>query len=291
MKRFTAIAIGFVIVYAAILSQSFAQTPLSTNEQTTEGDSFFFDQLTDAIAGALTKATELTPQEVTDTDLVVWHPTLESAIDDARRQGKPILVVVGAPWCGYCEKLHDDLEGEAETALSKQWVLAKINADDEVNDARELHVNGLPALRLLSSDGVTAASQDGYLPIDQLTQWLDQNYQVSRAQMPGLLAKDIEELDESEIETLISLMAVRDVTARRVVLNRLSEMPQQSVHQTIDLFASGNLAHQLSALHLLQHWKAPVDGLDPWEPVSIDHTAIDRLKAWETENYPVEPSN
>ncbi len=250
------------------------------------------DQLKHAVADAIESVKEVadsnaaTNANVVDDSAVVWHPTLEQAIDAARENGKPIFAIVGAPWCGFCEKLQEELQGEAEQEFSEKWVLAKINADDEVNDARELRANALPALRLLSSDGIVTVSRDGYAPVSELTQWLDDSYQRTKAQMPGLLAKDIQELDESDIDTLISLMAIRDVTARRVVLNRLGEIPQHAAGPAIDLLAGGNLAHQLSALQLLRKWDAPIDGIDPWEPASISDHAVRRLKNWGSEKYP-----
>ena len=133
-------------------------------------------------------------------------------------------------------------------------------------------------------------SRDGYAPVSELASWLEDSYQQTKAQMPSLLAKDIAELDESEIETLIGLMAIRDITARRVVLNRLSEMPQHAAGPAIELLASGNLAHQLSALQLLRGWQAPVDGLDPWEPASISDEAVQRLRSWGSKKYRGQPS-
>ena len=100
----------------------------------------FLDQLKKAVAGAVNGIQE------TDTKLgldaaVTWHPTLEAAIDDARESGKPIFAVVGAPWCGFCEKLQQELKGAAEAKIAEKWVLAKINADNEVNDAHELRAD------------------------------------------------------------------------------------------------------------------------------------------------------
>ncbi len=246
------------------------------------------DQLKAAVANVMESAGSADVVDEQPVTAVTWHPTLEQAVEEARESGKPIFAVVGAPWCSFCEKLQLELKGEGENKIAERWVLAKINADDEVNDARELRANALPALRLLSSDGVVTASHDGYAPVSQLTRWLDVRYELTKAQMPGLLTKEIAELDESEIETLIGLMAIRDVTARRVVLNRLGEMPQHAVHPAIDLLASGRLADQLSALQLLRTWGAPLAGLDPWEPASISDAAVGRLKAWGLEKYPAE---
>jgi thiol-disulfide isomerase/thioredoxin len=68
-----------------------------------------FDQLKTAIAEAVDGARQWVPleQELESADhtAVTWHATLEVAIDDARQSGKPIFVIVGAPWCAFCEKL------------------------------------------------------------------------------------------------------------------------------------------------------------------------------------------
>ena len=224
---------------------------------------------------------------VTQSDAeITWHPTLESAVAVARKEGKPIFAVVGAPWCSFCEKLHDELQGEPEAEIAEKWVLAKINADDQVNDARELRANALPSLRLLSSDGIVTVAQDGYAPVPQLMRWLEASYDRTKAQMPALLTKEIAELDADEIDTLLGLMSIRDVTARRVVLNRLSEMPEHAASPAIELLATGKLGEQLAALQLLRDWDAPVEGIDPWEPDSISDDRAAKLRAWGDQAYP-----
>jgi thioredoxin-like negative regulator of GroEL len=283
------------IAYCIALSMGlFLTSPLPADEPQS-----LLHQLKQAVGAAIQNASQ--PSEAADSDAtpskqaasVTWHATLEAAVDAARESGKPIFAIVGAPWCSFCEKLQGELKGKPETEIAEKWVLAKINADDQLNDARELNANALPALRLLSSDGIVTASRDGYAPVGELTQWLDDSYELTKAQMPSLLTKEIAELDESEIETLISLMAIRDVTARRVVLNRLAEMPQHAAGPAIDLFITGTLAHQLSALQLLKKWEAPVDGFDPWDPASMDDDALQQLQAWGSEKYPAKqvPAN
>ncbi len=295
-----------VIVYPIVLLIGIS----ATNPVPADEPPALLDQLKQAVGAAIERATQPTqPTEIdadaepddaqpdgaessvakpSDQTSVTWHATLEASVDAARASGKPIFVIVGAPWCSFCEKLQGELQGKPETEIADKWVLAKINADNEVNDARELNANALPALRLLSSDGIVTVSREGYLPVGELTQWLDDSYQLTKARMPSLLTKEIAELDEGEIETLISLMAIRDVTARRVVLNRLAEMPQHAAGPVIDLLVTGTLAHQLSALQLLRKWEAPIDGLDPWDPPSMDDDVLKQLQAWGSEKYPAE---
>ena len=83
------------------------------------------------------------------------------------------------------------------------------------------------------------AAQDGYLAADELVTWLADNIQTTQASMPTLLAKDIEKLDEDDIQTLMELIAIRDVTARRLVLTRLAQMPKDCAKPVVDLMADG----------------------------------------------------
>ena len=82
------------------------------------------EQLKAAVADAVNKVS--TPIESADVDKeseVTWHATLEEAVEEARENGKPILAVVGAPWCSFCEKLQEELQLEREhsRAMQKAW--------------------------------------------------------------------------------------------------------------------------------------------------------------------------
>ena len=197
-----------VIVYPIVLLFGISATnPVPADEPPT-----LIEQLKRAVGAAIEQATQ--PSESTETDAdaesddakpndakrdgaesndtkptdqtsVTWHATLAESVDAARASGKPIFAIVGAPWCSFCEKLQGELEGNPETELAEKWVLAKINADDEVNEARELNANALPALRLLSSDGIVTVSRDGYLPVGELKRWLDDSYELTKARMPS----------------------------------------------------------------------------------------------------------
>ena len=216
----------------------------------------------------------------------LWHATLDDAVKDATEANKPIFVIVGAEWCVFCKKLEKELEGELATKLAETWVLAKIDADARVSDARELRANGLPSLRLLSKDGVIAASHDGYLDSDALNTWLDESYDAVKNNVPQMLEIDPADYSNQQVSELVAFIATRDVTVRRIIIDRLSKVPDRCVVKTIDLLASKRLANQLSALQLLRLWKATVEGLDPWIPGTIDDATITRLRKWSKENFP-----
>lgn len=215
-----------------------------------------------------------------------WATTLDDAVSVASETNKPIFVIVGAEWCVFCKQLEQELTDPTLSRIGERWVLAKIDADDRVSDARELRANGLPSLRLLSRDGIIAYSHDGYLSVAELEAWLDENYQAVKSNVPGMLEIKPADYSDQQIAELIEFIATRDVTVRRIILERLEQIPQRCVAKAIELLESDRLAKQLSALELLRRWQAPVEDLDPWIPGSIDQAVITRLRRWSQENYP-----
>ena len=215
-----------------------------------------------------------------------WHATLDDAITQAAESNKPIFVIVGAPWCVYCKKLEKELQGDQTTELARTWVLAKIDADEQVSDARELRANGLPSLRLLSTDGVVAYSHDGYMDGTALRTWLNESYDAVKNNVPQMLEIDPADFSDEQVGELVGFLATRDVTVRRIIIERLSKIPNRCVIQTIELLNSKRLADQLSAIQLLRRWKAPVEELDPWIPGSIDEQTIETLRQWSNLTYP-----
>ncbi|WP_253157909.1 thioredoxin family protein [Stieleria tagensis] len=215
----------------------------------------------------------------------VWNHTLDDAITAAGEADQPIFVIVGAPWCVFCKKMEQEFDQNAVDAIAKHWVLAKIDADDQAADARELRASGLPSLRLLSQDGIIAFSHDGYMDQKSLQQWLGENIDAVKHNVPKLLAMSPTEFSDEQVDELIGFLATRDVTSRRIIIDRLSKIPQRCAPQTVQLLASERLANQLSALQLLKRWQAPVEGLDPWIPGSIDAKTIAELTQWQQTTF------
>ena len=98
-----------------------------------------------------------------------WQPWSQSAFDDARTTGRPILLSISAVWCHWCHVMD-------ETTYSQQGVIDLINRDYVAirvdNDVRpdinqRYNMGGWPTTAFLSSSGdiLTGAT---YLPPDQM---------------------------------------------------------------------------------------------------------------------------
>lgn len=77
-------------------------------------------------------------------------PTYEIAFKKSAQQQKPLLVLVGAPWCPACRTMKDgSLPSLEKKGDLKQVVYATVNADNQAELARRLmDGNSIPQLIL-----------------------------------------------------------------------------------------------------------------------------------------------
>ena len=103
--------------------------------------------------------------------LFTGHPAAVDAAGFAKHVGGdiPVLVDVGAPWCGPCRVMGPMFEAAA-VELEPQVRLLKLNADEAPQVAAQFNVSGIPALLLLRG-GRLVARTAGVMDTNHIVSW------------------------------------------------------------------------------------------------------------------------
>ncbi len=93
-----------------------------------------------------------------------FEHSLRSALNDAKKNGKPIVAVFSAVWCGPCQVMKKDVYPSAEvTAYHDKFNWAYLDTDDSSNekDAKKFGVSGIPHIQFIDAEGKAIDKQVG----------------------------------------------------------------------------------------------------------------------------------
>lgn len=83
---------------------------------------------------------------------VQWHPNLKAAHQAAVRENKPLLLVWGAEWCGFCKKLEGETLAHPALAryINDTFVAVHLDYDKDEKVRDILEVERLPCTIVLT---------------------------------------------------------------------------------------------------------------------------------------------
>jgi thiol-disulfide isomerase/thioredoxin len=101
---------------------------------------------------------------------IAWHKDLQAAMRESARQQKPVLVSVGARWCGPCRKMHAETFPNAAFAalVNSQFIPVLIDADEQPAVIQKLGVDSFPTVLVISSANKIVGRFTGFHTASQL---------------------------------------------------------------------------------------------------------------------------
>ena len=111
------------------------------------------------------------------------------------------------------------------------------------------------------------------------SQWLKKNYEAATAAADDVLS-DTGEPSAMNVVRLVKQFQQRNPALREAAVRRLLPYPGVARPVVLKAFREGSLAARLAAMELLEHWKAPLAGLDPWRPESFTPERLASLDKW-----------
>jgi FKBP-type peptidyl-prolyl cis-trans isomerase 2 len=106
---------------------------------------------------AVTKAAELkaTP--------IHWIENHDDGLAVAKKEGKPLFLLLYADWCHWCQKTQSDtLTDPRIERLKDKFVWMRLNSDKEKKYKQEFGQDGFPMMVILRPDGTVMKKIDGY---------------------------------------------------------------------------------------------------------------------------------
>ncbi len=96
---------------------------------------------------------------------IAWQKSLKDAHKVAVQQNKPMMLVFGAEWCGFCKKLEKTTLSNPQLAkyINSTFVSVHIDVDDEEKVAKILEVKSLPCTIILSPEADLLGRFEGFL--------------------------------------------------------------------------------------------------------------------------------
>jgi YHS domain-containing protein len=101
---------------------------------------------------------------------VQWKKDLKQAATQAAKEQKPMLVMVSAPWCGYCQQMLKTTFRDEKVAghLNQCFVPVYLDADEYPELVEQLEVEGLPTTLIISPEMKVLERHSGYQSAGQL---------------------------------------------------------------------------------------------------------------------------
>lgn len=115
--------------------------------------------------------------------LGIKNPEIVKALENARNNNKPVLLIFDAVWCPYCKKLNNETLRHKEVLKTLAgYEKLHVDIDKNPDDAESFKVapasrggDGIPAIVIFSPQGKELARTAGFMEPKEFNQFLKEN--------------------------------------------------------------------------------------------------------------------
>lgn len=94
---------------------------------------------------------------------IAWRKSFASALAEARRTKKPLLVDFNAVWCAPCHQLDRETFSNATVvAVSRNFIPVKVDVDKEPKIAARYNVQAMPTVAVMKPNGAMSSQFLGF---------------------------------------------------------------------------------------------------------------------------------
>jgi FKBP-type peptidyl-prolyl cis-trans isomerase 2 len=131
-----------------------------------DADSFTVDMNNPLAGKTITidlELTGLTAASTLPSAELPWREDHDVALAQAKKEGKPAVLVLHADWCGFCKKLFSETMPDPRiSALRDTFSWIKVNSDKLTEYKKLYGQDGYPMIVLFKADGSIATKLDGF---------------------------------------------------------------------------------------------------------------------------------
>ncbi|MEK6234009.1 MAG: thioredoxin family protein [Planctomycetales bacterium] len=207
---------------------------------------------------------------------VEFHKSLESAWESDQR-GRPMVVVFGASWCGWCRKMSvETFAHEKVKALQDKFLWVKLDADKDKEIAALFRAPSVPYTVVLDAEGRLLGARGGFLSPDKMVEFLTDSLEQP---VPGAvtLVETLSRLRRSEtaeqhgklVGQLIDRLAEPSRFGRKAVLASLRAKGSSIWPVLAESMADDRLAVRAAAAGALRHCSGENLPFLPFAPAEV----------------------
>jgi thiol:disulfide interchange protein len=119
-------------------------------------------------------------EQVKTTPVVIANApaSYEEAIEQARAENKPVLLIFTASWCGPCQQMKKSVYPSAPVqAVANRLIWLTVDVDLPANQSltQKHGISGIPALVIIDANGRSKSKISGGRSPADLARWLADN--------------------------------------------------------------------------------------------------------------------